>query len=279
MPQYLQPVDLSEALSALTSQPALAVLAGGTDFYPARVGRSPDDGVLDITRIGELRGISESGGDLRIGATTTWSEVIETDLAPAFDGLKLAAREIGGRQIQNTGTIAGNLCNASPAADGTPALLALDARVELASSRGVRTLALADFARGSRKTARAFDELVTAIVVPAWPAGTRGSFIKLGARKYLVISIVMVSAVAALDARGAIARCGVAVGSCSAAPRRLAALEARFTGMTAEAALASIGAQDLDVLTPISDVRGSADYRRDVALTLVRQALMEACRR
>ena len=279
MPRYLQPGGLSEALSALARQPALAVLAGGTDFYPARVGRAVDEDVLDITRIAELRGIGESGGELRIGATTTWSELLEADLAPAFDGLKLAAREIGGRQIQNTGTIAGNLCNASPAADGTPALLALNARVELASARGVRTLALADFALGSRETARAVDELVTAIVVPAWPAGTRGSFIKLGARKYLVISIVMVSAVAALDARGVIARCGVAVGSCSAAPLRLAVLEARFTGMAADAACASIRAQDLDVLTPISDVRGSADYRLDVALTLVRQALMEACRR
>jgi CO/xanthine dehydrogenase FAD-binding subunit len=96
------------------------VLAGGTDFYPARVGRAIDEDILDITAIGELRGIAEDADGWRIGATTTWSELIETRLPPLFDGLKLAAREVGGRQIQNAGTIAGNLCNASPAADGVP---------------------------------------------------------------------------------------------------------------------------------------------------------------
>src|SRR5690349_1605826 len=135
MALYLRPTEVDEAVAALAANDALTILAGGTDFYPARVGnpaaRAPD--VLDITALRGLRGITNEGDRLRIGAATTWSDVIRSDLPPWFDGLKRAAREVGGVQIQNAGTIAGNLCNASPAADGVPCLLALDAAVELAS--------------------------------------------------------------------------------------------------------------------------------------------------
>ena len=114
----------------------------GTDFYPARVGRPVDENILDISGIAALRGILGRPGGWRLGATTTWGELIAADLPPLFDGLKQAAREVGGRQIQNAGTIAGNLCNASPAADGVPPLLALDAAVELASRTGSRNVPL-----------------------------------------------------------------------------------------------------------------------------------------
>ena len=92
--------------------------------------------MLDITGLGELRGIARGPGGLRIGACTTWAEIRDAALPPAFDALRAAAAEVGGRQIQNAGTIGGNLCNASPAADGVPPLLALDAEVELASAAG-----------------------------------------------------------------------------------------------------------------------------------------------
>src|ERR1700716_2762472 len=108
MGTYLRPYCLEEALSAL-ARPHI-VLAGGTDFYPARVGRTIDEDVLDIGGIASLRGITSDARGWRLGATTTWSELIETDLPPLFDGLKQAAREVGGRQIQNAGTIAGNVC-------------------------------------------------------------------------------------------------------------------------------------------------------------------------
>src|SRR5258708_19380529 len=118
MGEYLRPDGLSEALAAL-SRPH-TVLAGGTDFYPARVGRAIDDDVLDITAIASLRGVSSTQAGWRLGATTSWSELLEADLPPLFDGLKQAAREVGGRQIQNAGTLAGNLCNASPPAHALP---------------------------------------------------------------------------------------------------------------------------------------------------------------
>ncbi|MBL8381819.1 MAG: FAD binding domain-containing protein [Burkholderiales bacterium] len=271
--RYLQPGSLPEALAALDG--GGTILAGGTDFHPARDARAAAEDIIDITRIPELRRIEAGTHAVRIGATVTWSDVAAASLPPAFDGLKAAAREVGGAQIQNVGTVAGNLCNASPAADGVPALLALDARVELASRAGTRSISLAQFLLGPRRTARAPDELVTAVIVPAWPPGARGSFLKLGHRRYLVISIAMVSAVVACDATGRVTRAAVAVGACSAVARRLPALEARLPGMPGTAAPESVQASDLDVLAPIDDVRGTAEYRIEAARVLVRRALAQ----
>ena len=188
---YLRPTVLAEALGVLAARRP-AILAGGTDFYPACVGRPLPDEVLDLGAIAELRGIREDADGWRIGALVTWSEILERPLPRGFDCLKQAAREVGGVQIQNCGTVAGNLCNASPAADGVPALLALDASVELASARGRRELSLGDFVLGSRRTACAPDELVTAVLVPKLAADAQSVFLKLGTRRYLVISIAMV---------------------------------------------------------------------------------------
>jgi CO/xanthine dehydrogenase FAD-binding subunit len=277
MGSYLRPVELDDALAALAARPRV-VLAGGTDYYPARVGRPVDDDVLDITGLSSLRAIAQAGGLWRIPALATWSDVIAADLPPLFDGLKLAAREVGGVQIQNAGTVCGNLCNASPAADGIPNLLALDARVELASAGGRRALPVAEFVTGNRRTARRPDELVTALLVPAPTREARSTFLKLGARKYLVISIVMVGAVVETDG-DTIAAARVAVGSCSAAAKRLPALEQRLVGRKLAPSLASlVAASDLSPLSPIDDVRGTAAYRSDAALTLVGRALAELAR-
>jgi CO/xanthine dehydrogenase FAD-binding subunit len=277
MGSYLRPAGLSEALAALAARPRV-VLAGGTDYYPARVGRPIDDDVLDITGLSSLRTIARAGGAWRIPALATWSDVIAADLPPLFDGLKLAAREVGGVQIQNAGTVCGNLCNASPAADGIPNLLALDARVELASSAGRRELAVAEFVTGNRRTARRPDELVTALLVPEPQRTARSTFLKLGARKYLVISIVMVGVVIETDG-DAIAAARIGVGSCSAAAKRLPALEQRLVGHKLSPALAEIvQASDLSPLSPIDDVRGTAAYRSDAALTLISRALAALAR-
>ena len=147
--------------------------------------------------------------------------------------MKAAAREIGGIQIQNRGTIAGNLCNASPAADSVPPLLALDAQVELVSSAATRRLALDDFILGNRKTARRADEILARVVIPQPAKNTRAAFLKLGARKYLVISISMVAAVVEIDDAGCVAEARVAVGSCSAKAQRLPQLEQVVRGMRA----------------------------------------------
>jgi CO/xanthine dehydrogenase FAD-binding subunit len=273
--RFERPQSIAEAARLLASGP-WAVLAGGTDLYPAHVGRRIAAPLLDITAIAALRGIRRDDRGWTIGATTTWSDVVRAELPPLFDALKAAAREVGGVQIQNAGTVAGNLCNASPAADGTPVLLALGARVVLQSERGERELAIDEFVLGSRRTARAADELVVAVRIPAWSERGRSAFAKLGGRRYLTISISTVAVVIDVDADGTIAAAGVAVGSCSAVARRLTTLERRLVGAAADSDLAGLlKLPDLAPLTPIDDLRGSAAYRRDATATLVRRALRE----
>jgi CO/xanthine dehydrogenase FAD-binding subunit len=272
MGEYLRPYGLSEALAALR-RPHV-VLAGGTDFYPARVGRAIDEDVLDITAIASLRGISAGAQGWRLGATTTWSELLDTRLPQLFDGLKQAAREVGGRQIQNAGTLAGNLCNASPAADGVPPLLALDAEVELAGPAGARRLPLASFITGNRRTALAPGELMVAIHVRKPARQARSGFLKLGARRYLVISIAMAAATLEIDG-GRIAAARIAVGACSAVAQRLPRLEAALLGAPVDQRLGNlVDETQLAPLAPLDDVRGSAAYRRDAVVTLLRRLLV-----
>ena len=231
---------------------------------------------MDISGLGELRGISNDANYIRIGGLTTWTDVIQTPLPRCFDALKSAAREVGSVQIQNRGTVAGNLCNASPAADGVPPLLALDAEVELASSTGSRRMPLTEYIVGNRKTQRRADELLTAVWVPRTLEDARSTFLKLGARRYLVISISMVAVVILVDA-GKVAAARVALGSCSVVARRLTALERELVGAPVRDRLgARVTPDHLAPLSPIDDVRASAEYRRDASLTLVRRAL-DAC--
>ena len=272
---FLRPRTLREAVEAL-AQPGIQILAGGTDFYPAlgeRVSAAP---LLDITGIPEIAGISVTTELVRIGAAATWTQLIRTPLPQEFDALKAAAREVGSVQIQNRATLAGNLCNASPAADGVPPLLALDAEVELVSAQGERRVPLERFITGNRKTDRRPGEMVAAILVPRGIAG-RSAFLKLGARRYLVISIAMVAAVLAQDGRGRVAEARIAVGSCSVVARRLRALERDLAGAPLAAGIGEqVAPGHLEPLSPIDDLRGTAAYRMDAARTLVARAL-EQC--
>ncbi len=268
MASYLRPTSLTQAWAALQSSPR-TVLAGGTDHFPARAIHEPDEDILDLTALAELRGITRTGNTWRIPALTTWTHLIAADLPPLFDGLRAAARQVGGQQIQNAGTLAGNICTASPAADGIPALLALDAAVQLGSANGTRTLPLQDFVLGPRHTARRPDELVLALLIPDRPA--RSAFLKLGARRYLVISITMAAVTLEQDAAGRVTHARVAVGSCGPRATRLPALEAALLGHLPHAGLAQ--PEHLAPLSPISDVRAPAAYRLEATLELLRRAL------
>jgi CO/xanthine dehydrogenase FAD-binding subunit len=273
---YFRPTTLDQAVDTL-SRHGGQILSGGTDFFPALGDRPVASAIVDISGVTELRGISFSDREIRIGGLTTWTDVLGTPLPACFDALKAAAREVGSIQIQNRGTVAGNLCNASPAADGVPPLLALDADVELASHSGVRKLPLAQFLVGNRKTQRRADEILSAVVVPRGLDDARSAFLKLGSRRYLVISIVMVAAIIDADAQSRIKQARVAIGSCSAVAQRLVELEQHLAGVSSEPGFTKrISPEHLATLSPIDDVRASADYRRDAALTLVKRAL-EAC--
>jgi len=281
---YRRPAELVQALETLAAH-APAVLAGGTDFFAARVGRPAPEWVLDLTRIAALRGIVCEADGWRLGAAITWTELARAGLPPLFDALVQASAEVGGPQVQNRGTLGGNLCNASPAADGVPPLLALDARVELASLRGRRELPLSAFVLGPRRTALAPDELMVAVRVPLRGLSARSRFVKLGHRRYLVISVAMVAALVEFDAQDRAATVALAVGACSAAAQRLPALEARLVGAP-RAALAGLAGAALDAdartllapLAPIDDIRGTAAYRLDAVPTLLQRALADIAR-
>lgn len=270
--RYRRPGSLDEALAALTEAPC-TVAAGCTDLLAATERKSLAGDVLDITGIADLRGIAQDECGLRIGATTTWTDIARADLPPSCRGLRLAAREVGGVQIQNRGTVAGNLCNASPAADGVPPLLTLDAEVELASHRGRRRVPLSEFVTGPRRTVRAADELVTAVRIPAASLEGQGHFLKLGARRYLVISIAMVAVrVGVVD--GIVRQAAMAVGACGPVATRLPEVEAELVGRSLSPASIT---DDMvaAALSPIDDVRADAAYRRASAAELLRRALGE----
>lgn len=269
-------LTLDEALATLAAAPT-PILAGGTDLLAAAGSRLPGP-VLDVTRIEGLDTVARTDAGWRIGAGVTWSAVAAADLPQAFDGLKQAARQVGAVQIQNTATLAGNICNASPAGDGVPALLALDAAVEITSRAGRRVLPLDAFVLGPRRTALRRGEMVSAILVPTPPEGAAGAFLKLGARRHLVISIAMVAVVLAAEG-GAVSAARVAVGACSPVALRLPALEADLLGRPLAAAAEVTAPAHLAALAPIDDVRAPAQYRREAALVLVRRAIAAAARR
>jgi CO/xanthine dehydrogenase FAD-binding subunit len=273
---YFRPGTLDEAVHVLAAHGG-QILSGGTDFFPALGDRPFPTSVVDISGVSEIKGISVDENHIRIGGLTTWSEVIAAPLPRAFDALKSAAREIGAVQIQNRATVAGNLCNASPAADGVPPLLALDAEVELVSAAGSRRLPLTNFIVGNRKTLRRPEEILISVIVPRRFDDAASAFLKLGARRYLVISIAMVAAMVRTSTAGLVAEARVAVGSCSIVAKRLTSLENALVGAPARMGLGKlISPEHLALLSPIDDVRATASYRNDAVLTLIGRAL-DAC--
>lgn len=274
MQRYYRPSSLQAALAALAERSAEAPftpLAGGTDYYPARVVQAQDDAILDLAALPGLRGIEVRADHWWIPCLTTWTDLIETPLPPLFNCLKQAARQIGGIQIQNAGTVAGNICNASPAADGVPCLLAMDAEVELASGSGTRILKLQEFVLGPRKTVRRPDELLLGLRIPrlergrlldlhkAWGTSLPGDLHRHGCRRI------------PRTADGRIIRPRVAVGSCSSRALRLPALETALTGRRDEHM--EILDEHLAALSPIDDIRASATYRLHAVRTLLSRTI------
>ncbi|MDP6319167.1 MAG: FAD binding domain-containing protein [SAR324 cluster bacterium] len=267
---YFRPDNLEDALSAL-SKHSRVVLAGGTDIFPANVGKPIMDNVLDLTGIKELRKIQQTDEGFQLGALTTWTDILESQLPSAFDGLKQAAKTIGGVQTQNAGTLCGNICNASPAADSVPNLLALEAEVKLQSVRETRMLPLEEFILGNRKIAKKEDELISGIFIPHPAAKARSNFKKLGSRAYLVISIVMVGVVAELNEQDEILNLKIAVGACSPVAQRLKLLEQEAVGQKLKSV--KIVPAHFESLEPIDDIRATASYRKEIIPELLKRAI------
>jgi CO/xanthine dehydrogenase FAD-binding subunit len=273
---YLSPSTAEDAVRALSAAGGSArVLSGGTDLLvQLRAGRVKPSLIVDLKRIPGAIGIRQEAGAFVIGGATCGAVIGEhRALSRAWPGVVEAANLIGSTQVQGRASLAGNLCNASPAADGVPPLLALDAEVELTSHRGQRRLPLRDFMASYRKTLLRPDEMLTAVVAPRTIEGP-SAFLKLGARRYLVISIAMVAAIVETDADGSVKQARVAVGACSAVAQRLHVLERDLRGAEAGRGLGAIARADhLAVLSPVDDMRGTAEYRLDVTLTLIKRAL------
>ncbi len=267
---YIRPKTLDAVLDALASG-VWTIAAGCTDLFPATERKVLPGPVLDITAVSELRGIETRKDGVWIGATTTWRDVIEASLPPAFDGLKAAAREVGAMQIQNRGTVAGNLCNSSPAADGVPPLLTLDAEVSLSSRSGSRQIPLSAFLKGPRATDRGSDELVQGVFVPKAAMSGRGAFRKLGARKYLVISIAMCAVRINFDG-DEISEAALAIGSCGPVAKRLPQVEQGLIGKTLKDVRLS-QSMLAPYLAPIDDIRATAEYRAAASAQVLEEAL------
>ena len=272
----VRPRSLEEAIRSLEEDPGLVPAAGCTDLMvrgPLELHRM--DRVIDLLGIPELRGIREVEGGIEIGATTPFSEIRRSPLVrAAFPALAEAAALVGGWQIQNRATLGGNMANASPAGDSLPVLLALDAAVVAAGARGVREIPYNAFHTGYRKTALEPGEIVARVRLPFLPEGTVQVFRKVGTREAQAISKVVVALVGRIS-EGRIADLCLAAGSVAATPVRLRAAESVVRGMAPGAKAADLaGREAAREVTPIDDVRSTAEYRRFALERVVRRMVL-----
>jgi len=264
------PRTLPEALALLGD--GVTPLAGATDLFVLM-----NAGHLKPTRFVSLHGVSDlleparwDGDRYVMSALTTYTEARhDAGVRARLPLLALAAREVGALQIQNRGTWSGNIANASPAADGVPALLAYDALVQLSSTRGVREIALRDYFTGYKTSLKTPDELITRITVPAPPEGARHYWRKVGTRKLQAISKVVAAAVLVVEG-GAVTQARLSLGSVAPIPLRARRVEEAVVGRTpADALVPALAALEQDI-APIDDIRSTRDYRMRVARNLVR---------
>jgi CO/xanthine dehydrogenase FAD-binding subunit len=275
---YVRPSSIDEATAVLEATQGM-ILAGGTDACVAIAeGVYSPATLIDISGIESMRGIANSETDrgeamIRIRACTTMSEIAACEGLP--NGLRQGARAVGSPQIRNLGTIGGNICNASPCGDTLAPLLTLDARFVLRSVAGARIVACEDFFTGPKQTVRRNDEILECIDIPARFLGTASAFRMIGNRKGQAIS--QVNAAASVTwVEGTMTDVRVAVGSVAPVPLRLAEVEEFLTGKRFK----DVGTADLrgpvvDGIRPIDDVRSSANYRQEVTVSLILQALAD----
>ena len=280
-----RPSTVSEVLELLKPERAPKVIAGGTDILASWTELSAwscvsAQSMLDLTAVEDLKSIEVKSDETVIGAGATWTNIVKSTLPPELHALQQAARKIGGIQIQNRGTIGGNICNASSAADGMPPLLAVDAQVDIVSLQGARSLPLSSFVLGNKQTALRHGEILKSVRIPRLSSTCRSSFFKFGARRYLVISITMVAMIIDIASDGTIADLRVSVGACSARAQRLTRLEQDLTGKALTPPLAElVGAIHMQEVSPIDDLRATAKYRNEATLVIVRRMIRENAER
>lgn len=275
----MQPLDWEEALEVKAAHPEARPIFGGTDvMVELNFGRARPEVMMDLTRVPELQDWGEEDGRLRVGAGVTYTRIIE-ELKERLPGLAMASRTVGSPQIRNRGTVGGNLGTASPAGDALPPLYVSGAEVEVASVRGVRRIPVEEFVTGPKRNALREDELILSFVLPG--AGGPQQYAKIGPRNAMVIAVCSLGLALHPERR----EVGVCIGSAGPTPIRASeaeefiggVLEERglweSRGQIEEAALERFGELVAGAARPISDVRGTAEYRRHAVGVLSRRVL------
>ena len=280
---YAEPRSVEQAAGILAELgPRAGVVAGGTDLVVgARSGKKPlPEAIVAVHRIAELEGMANGAG-LRLGALVTHGELESSELVRAgWSALSDASALVGSPATRHVGTIGGNLCNASPAAESASPLLVFGASVELRSAGGTRTLPVAEFLLGPGKSALAPGELLTGVTVPMLPERSGSAYVRLEYRQAMEIAVVGAAALVALDAGGRVAEARVALTAVAPTCVRAPAVEDSLRGKepTAEA-LSAAAALAAEAARPIDDVRAPAAYRRAMVPVIVRRALERAVER
>lgn len=275
---YFAPASIGEALALIAQNgPTARFIAGGTDLLVQMKLETVAPGCLiSLMKISELSVLKREKGFLRIGAAVTWDRILafgsEDRSYPALDD---AVRCLGKVQVRRMGTIGGNLCTASPAADSAPALLVYDSRVRLVSARGRRTLLLDKYFLGVQQTARAADEIMTEIRIPAPRPDVGGAFQKLAR---VGADISKISCAVAVERKGRVCvSCRVAMGAVAPVPLMIRGVPEFLQEKTVTASLlVTAGRMISDEIRPITDVRSTAEYRKQVAGVLFRDVFQKA---
>jgi len=282
---YLAPTSLQAAVGLLAEhRGAVKVLAGGTDLMlQLQDGMFAPDYVVDVKNVPELMSLSfDPTSGLTIGAATSLRSIETSEIVrEKYPHLATGASEVGSVQIRNQASFGGNICTATPSADGIPALVSLDATARIASVRGERTVALAEFFKGVRRTVLEPDELLVDLHIPAPAAKTSGSYVKLNTRPQMDLAIVGVAATITLADDGeTIKKAAICLGAVATTPLRVPEAEEILVGQAiSEDLLAAAGAAAARAARPISDVRASAEYRREQCDLMTRRALRTAIER
>ncbi len=277
---YFRASTLEEALELLNKLESVKVLAGGSDLLiDLKIRRYEVKNVVDISGIKELNYIEDRGEHVAIGAATKLQDIVESPIiATKAPVLAEAVNEMASWQIRNVATIGGNLCNASPAADTAPPLLVLNARLHLVSLEGEREVPITGFFLGPRKTVLRKGELLKEIVVP-YERGAGASFIKLGRRNAFTLSVVAVATLVKVR-NGIFDDVRVALNSVAPKPVRAVSVEKFLKSREVSMSAIEEGAKRvLQDISPISDVRASADYRKEMSVVLTKESLLRSLER
>lgn len=280
---YVAPRSLADAFAHLTNGRSSLMLAGGTDvIVQLREGRRHCDQLIDIKHIPELTALCFNGdGALEIGAAKPLAEIYEDpEVARRLPGLVDAAALIGGIQVQSRASLGGNLCNASPAADASPALMALGARLVVASAAGTRQLPVEEFFLGPGKNALQPGELLLQVNIPAQPPNSNAHYLRFIPRNEMDIAVASAGVRFALNGEGRIESARVAIGAVAATPLMVPAAAAALNGsLPTEETFAAAGAASAALATPINDMRGSVAQRNQLVHVLTVRALRGALKR